>query len=80
MTPDVLATGDYFAEFSGTSGGAPIHIAVDGTATGWRRPSLSTWAMLVAGFVLMGWAARRRLTTPGETRHVVSCVWVDSLT
>ena len=64
VTPDVLAKGAYFAEFSGTSGGAPIHIAVDGTATALATPEPSTWAMLVAGFVLMGWAARRRLTTP----------------
>lgn len=64
VSPDVLAKGAYFAEFAGVSGAAPIHIAVDGTVTALATPEPSTWAMLVAGFALMAWAARRRLTTP----------------
>lgn len=64
VTPDALGKGLYFAEFSGVSGAAPIHIAIDGTITAVPTPELSTWAMLAIGFGLMAWAARRRLTTP----------------
>ena len=60
VTPDVLAAGSYFAELSGVSGGAPIHIAVDGTITALATPEPSTWAMLLLGFAGLAWAGVRR--------------------
>jgi hypothetical protein len=62
VAPDALGAGAYFAEVSGISGGAPIHIAVDGTITAVSTPEASTWAMVVVGFGLMAWAGRRRAT------------------
>jgi len=60
VNPDVLNAGAYFAEFSGVSGGAPIHIAVDGTATASAVPEPATWAMMGLGFGLLGWIGFRR--------------------
>jgi hypothetical protein len=54
VAPDVLAAGAYFAEVSGTSGAAPLHIAIDGTITAVSTPETSTWAMLALGFGVMG--------------------------
>jgi hypothetical protein len=63
VTPDALDAGAYFAEVSGASGLAPIHIAIDGTVTATTVPEPSTWAMLVVGFIGLGWGAlsRRRV-------------------
>ena len=60
VTPDALAAGSYFAELSGVSGAAPIHIAVDGTITALSTPEPSTWAMLVIGFGLLAAVGYRR--------------------
>ena len=61
LGPDTLAAGAYFAEVSGVSGSSPIHLAIDGTVTGLATPEPSTWAMLVAGFALLGvFGVRRR--------------------
>lgn len=60
VTPDVLAAGNYFTELSGVSGGAPIHIAVDGTITALSTPEPSTWAMLAIGFGLLAAVGYRR--------------------
>ena len=60
VAPDVLGKGAYFAEFSGTSGSAPIHIAVDGTVTALATPEPSTWAMLGLGFALLGFVGWRK--------------------
>lgn len=61
VSPDVLAAGSYFAEISGTSGTAPIHIAIDGTITATSAvPEPSTWAMLLLGGALMAWVGMRR--------------------
>jgi hypothetical protein len=60
VAPDALGAGSYFAEVAGISGGAPIHIAIDGTITAVATPELSTWAMLAIGLSLMGLFARTR--------------------
>ena len=60
VTPDPLAAGSYFAEVSGVSGSSPIHIAIDGTVTASSVPEPATWAMLVAGFGLIGLVGMRR--------------------
>jgi hypothetical protein len=60
VAPDVLNKGAYFAEFAGTSGGAPIHIAVDGTVTALATPEPSTWVMIGVGFALMAWVGGKR--------------------
>jgi hypothetical protein len=60
VTPDSLAAGSYFALVEGTSGSSPIHIAIDGTVTAVSTPEPSTWAMLVAGFGLMGLVGMRK--------------------
>lgn len=60
VSPDVLAKGSYFAELSGVSGAAPIHIAVDGTLTAVPTPEASTWAMLAIGFGLLAAVGYRR--------------------
>jgi len=60
VAPDVLGAGSYFAEVSGISGGAAIHIAIDGTITAVTgvgsvpTPEPSTWAMLAIGLGVMG--------------------------
>lgn len=63
VSPDVLLAGAYFAELSGVSGAAPIHIAVDGTITALSTPEPATWTMLALGFGFMAWGAltRKRL-------------------
>lgn len=62
VAPDVLGAGSYFALVEGTSGGSPIHIAIDGTITAVAGvPEPSTWAMLAIGFGLIGLVGRRRL-------------------
>jgi hypothetical protein len=63
VTPDALDAGAYFAEVSGASGLAPIHIAIDGTVTATTVPEPSTWAMLVVGFIGLAWGSftRRRV-------------------
>jgi hypothetical protein len=53
VTPDILNKGAYFAEFSGTSGGSPIHLAIDGTVTALATPEPQTWAMMIMGFLTM---------------------------
>jgi PEP-CTERM motif-containing protein len=50
VSPDVLGAGAFFAEVSGISGDAPIHIAIDGTITALATPEPSTWAMALIGF------------------------------
>jgi hypothetical protein len=60
VSPDVLNAGAYFAELSGVSGLAPIHIAVDGTITAVSTPELSTWAMVLIGGGFMAWGAMTR--------------------
>ena len=66
VTPDALVAGAYFAEVSGISGTAPIHIAIDGTVTAVSgvgaapTPEASTWAMLLVGFGFMAWGAMTR--------------------
>jgi PEP-CTERM motif len=61
VSPDVLNAGSYFALVEGVSGSSPLHIAIDGTITAVSTPEPSTWAMLVAGFALLGvFGARRR--------------------
>ena len=60
VTPDALNAGAYFAELSGVSGLAPIHIAVDGTITALSTPEPSTWAMLLIGAGFMAWGASAR--------------------
>jgi len=61
LGPDALLAGNYFAEVSGVSGSSPIHLAIDGTVTALATPEPSTWAMLVAGFALLGvFSVRRR--------------------
>jgi hypothetical protein len=61
VAPDALVAGAYFAEVSGLSGSAPIHIAIDGTVTAVPTPELSTWAMLLIGVVgLIGFSRRAR--------------------
>lgn len=60
VTPDALGAGLYFIQFSGVSGGSPIHIAVDGTVTAVPTPELSTWAMLAIGIGFMAWVGRSR--------------------
>jgi hypothetical protein len=62
VTPDALSMGSYFIEFSGASGLAPIHIAIDGTVTAVPTPELSTWAMFLIGGGFLAWAAYRRPT------------------
>jgi PEP-CTERM motif len=55
VSPDALGAGAYFAEVSGISGSAPIHIAIDGTITAVSTPEPSTWAMMLlgVGFIAM---------------------------
>jgi hypothetical protein len=60
LGPDIVNAGAYFAEVSGISGLAPIHIAIDGTVTASSVPEPATWAMLVAGFGLIGLVGMRR--------------------
>jgi len=60
VAPDVLGAGSYFAEVSGTSGGSPIHIAIDGTITAVTTPEPATWAMLLIGAAAMAWAGLKR--------------------
>jgi hypothetical protein len=61
VNPDALGVGSYFVEFSGASGSAPIHIAIDGTITAVSTPELSTWAMLAIGFAaLIGFGRRAK--------------------
>jgi PEP-CTERM motif-containing protein len=64
VTPDILNKGAYFAEFSGTSGGSPIHLAIDGTATALATPEPQTWAMMILGFAGVGFMAYRRKAKP----------------
>jgi hypothetical protein len=59
VLPERVAAGNYFAEIAGTSGASPIHIAIDGTATA-TVPEPATWAMVLAGFTLIGLVGRRR--------------------
>lgn len=63
VTPDALNSGAYFAEISGVSGGAPIHIAVDGTITALATPEPSTWAMMGLGFGLIAFMGFKRRRT-----------------
>jgi hypothetical protein len=61
LGPDIVGAGSYFAEVSGVSGLSPIHIAIDGTVTATSAvPEPSTWAMLVAGFGLIGLVGMKR--------------------
>jgi hypothetical protein len=60
VSPDILSAGSYFAELSGVSGLAPIHIAIDGTITAVSTPEPSTWAMLALGFGAMAFLGLRR--------------------
>lgn len=62
VSPDRLTAGNYFAEISGVSGASALKIAVDGTATA-TVPEAPTWAMLIAGAALLGWAAKRKSKT-----------------
>lgn len=64
VNPDALGVGSYFVEFSGASGSAPIHIAIDGTITAVATPEPSTWAMLAIGFGVMGLIGFRRAKAP----------------
>ena len=50
VSPDPLGAGAYFAEVSGISGVAPIHIAIDGTITAVSTPEPSTWGLTLIGF------------------------------
>jgi hypothetical protein len=66
VSPDALAAGSYFAEVSGISGLAPIHIAIDGTVTATTVPEPSTWAMALLGFgALMLFGLRQRTELRG---------------
>jgi hypothetical protein len=63
VNPALLSAGAYFAEISGTSGPAAIHIAIDGTVTataGVAAPEPSTWALMALGFAAMGFFGYRR--------------------
>lgn len=60
VNPDVLKAGNYFAEISGVSGLATLHIAVDSTVTAAPVPEASTWVMCLLGAALIGWGARNR--------------------
>jgi hypothetical protein len=59
VAPDILSAGSYFALVEGTSGGSPIHIAIDGTITAVTTPELSTWAMFGLGLGFLGLVGRR---------------------
>ena len=61
--PHILTAGNYFVDVTGVSGTSPIKLAIDGTITGIGSavPEPSTWAMLLVGFGLMGWTARRKV-------------------
>jgi hypothetical protein len=65
VTPDQLGAGSFFVEFAGTSGSAPIHIAIDGTITALATPELSTWAMLGLGFGLLYFTGYKRRSGSG---------------
>jgi PEP-CTERM motif len=59
VSPDALGAGAYFAEVSGISGAAPIHIAIDGTITAVSTPEPSTWAMMLLGIGFLALAGFR---------------------
>jgi hypothetical protein len=58
VLPKGVAAGNYFALIEGDSGASPIHIAIDGTATA-TVPEPATWAMVLAGFGLIGLVRKR---------------------
>jgi hypothetical protein len=60
VSPDVLHAGSFFAEVSGVSGDAPIHLAIDGTITAVSTPEPSTWAMALIGFGFLAMFGFRR--------------------
>jgi hypothetical protein len=61
VLPERVAAGNYFAEISGLSGASPIHVAIDGTATA-TVPEPATWAMVLAGFTLIGLVRKSRMS------------------
>jgi hypothetical protein len=63
VNPDILSAGSYFIELSGLSGRSAIHIAIDGTITAVSSsvvPEPATWALVTAGFGLLGLLGVRR--------------------
>jgi hypothetical protein len=58
---DILGPGDYTAEITGTVNVAKL--GVGGTVTTSTVPEPSTWAMMVLGFMGLGYAAFRRRKT-----------------
>jgi hypothetical protein len=62
---DYEQAGAYFVEVSGTSGSGALRLAVDGNVTTLAVPEPSTWAMMLAGFGGLAFAAFRRARRTG---------------
>ncbi|HEY5203119.1 MAG TPA: PEP-CTERM sorting domain-containing protein [Roseiarcus sp.] len=56
---DFEDAGTYFVEVAGTSGLGSLKLAIDGNVTTLAAPEPSTWAMLMIGFVGLGYAGYR---------------------
>jgi hypothetical protein len=62
---DFEQAGTYFVEVAGTSGLGTLRLAIDGNVTTLAVPEPSTWAMMLAGFGGLAFAAFRRTRKTG---------------
>lgn len=56
---DLVPAGNYYVEISGVRGTGPLQLAVDGNLTG-VAPEPSTWAMMLVGFLGLGFVGYRQ--------------------
>jgi hypothetical protein len=56
---DLVHAGNYYVEISGTGGSGALQLAVDGNLTA-AAPEPATWAMMLVGFLGLGFAGYRQ--------------------